>query len=195
MPKKILFIDHPHPVLPKRLEAEGYQCDFNTTDSKAQIEAQMADYVGLILRSRVSIDKTFIDKATRLQFIGREGAGLEHIDTDYARAKGIRIINTPEGSRDAVGEQALGMLLCLLNNLARADRQVRKGQWIREGNRGYEVKGKTVGIIGYGNMGQSFAKKICGLEARVIAYDKFKTNYGDAYAKEVGLSELFEKAT
>lgn len=191
---KILFLDHPHPILPERLQAAGYQCHFNTTDNKSQIEYQIADYNGIILRSRISIDKKLIDKAINLQFIGREGVGVEHIDVEYAQSKGIHIINTPEGSRDAVGEQALGMLLSLFNNLAKADQQVRNGEWIREANRGYEVKDKTVGIIGYGNMGRSFAKKISGLEANVIVYDKYKTNYGDAYAKAVDLPELFEKS-
>lgn len=191
---KILFINQSHPVLTDYLEAHGYECVLNLTDDKATIEKNIQDYMGVVIRSRINIDKTFIDKATNLKFIGREGAGLEHIDVDYAESKGIKILSTPEGSRDAVGEHALGMLLGLIHHLSRADRQVRNGQWIREGNRGVEIKGKTVGIIGYGNMGQSFARKISGFEAKVLAYDKFKKNYGDRFAEKVSLEQLFAEA-
>lgn len=191
---KILFINQSHPVLTDHLEAFGYECVLNLTDDKATIEKTIDQYIGIVIRSRINIDKTLIDKAINLKFIGREGAGVEHIDVDYAERKGIKVLTTPAGSRDAVGEHALGMLLGLIHHLSRADRQVRNGQWIREGNRGVEVKGKTVGIIGYGNMGQSFARKISGFETKVLAYDKFKTNYGDRFAEEASLEELFTEA-
>src|SRR5205085_8585522 len=131
------------------------------------------DYDGVIIRSRVQIDKEFIDKASRLKFIGRVGAGMESIDVKYAESKNIVCLNSPEGNRDAVGEHAIGMLLSLMNNLNRADRQVRNNEWIREGNRGHELQGKTVGIIGFGNMGSSFASKLSGFECNILAYDKF----------------------
>src|SRR5690606_7221487 len=150
-------------------------------------------YNGVVIRSRFDIDRAFLDKATSLQFIARVGAGLESIDCDYAESKGIALIAAPEGNRNAVGEQALGMLLSLFNNLNRADREIRQGKWIREGNRGHELDGKTVGIIGYGNMGKSFAKKLRGFDVEVLCYD-IKPFVGDADAKQVSLEELQQKA-
>lgn len=192
--KKVLFINQSHPILIDQLEAFGYECVLNLSDDKATIEETINEYVGIVIRSRINIDKQLIDKAIQLQFIGREGAGVEHIDVEYAESKNIRVLTTPEGSRDAVGEHALGMLLGLIHHLSRADRQVRAGKWIREGNRGVEIKGKTIGIIGYGNMGQSFARKVSGFEAKVLAYDKFKTDYGDDFAEEASLERLFAEA-
>jgi len=141
-----------------QLEQAGFQNEEDFTSTKEEIEAKIHNYNGIVIRSRFKIDKTFLDKATNLQFIARVGAGLESIDCDYAIEKGIHLIAAPEGNRNAVGEHALGMLLSLMNKLNRADKLVREGKWIREGNRGYELEGKTVGIIGYGNMGKSFAK-------------------------------------
>lgn len=194
MPYKILLLNPSHPVLQKKLTAAGFVCHENFTDSKEEIEQIIHQYDGVILRSRINIDKTIIDKGTKLKFVAREGVGVEHIAVEYAEQQGVKVITSPEGSRDTVGEHALGMLLALLNNLVRADTQIRKGIWEREGNRGIEIKGKTVGIVGYGNMGQSFAKKISGFEANVIAYDKFKTGFGDDFVKEVTLEQLFAEA-
>lgn len=154
----------------------------------------LPDYKGLLLSSKFIIDKEVIDHAKQLKVIGRIGAGVENIDTDYAEQKGIVWHNVPEGNRDAVGEQTVGMLLMLLNNLRRADNEVRKGIWLREENRGYEIKGKTIGIIGYGNMGNAFAQRLVGFEAQVLAYDKYKINYGNPFAKEVNLNTIFQKA-
>jgi D-3-phosphoglycerate dehydrogenase / 2-oxoglutarate reductase len=192
-PIKILHLDTNHPLLWEQLEAAGFQNEADYSSSKAQIEAKIQHYHGIIIRSRFEIDQEFIDKATRLQFIARVGAGLENIDCEYAISKNIQLIAAPEGNRNAVGEHALGMLLSLMNKLNRADKLVRDGKWIREGNRGYELEGKTVGIIGYGNMGKAFAKKLRGFEVEVLCYD-VKKNVGDEYAKQVTLDEIKKKA-
>ena len=151
------------------------------------------NYDGIIIRSRFSIDKTFLDAAINLKFIGRVGAGLENIDCDYATKKGITLIAAPEGNRNAVGEHALGMLLSLFNKLNKADREVRNGLWQREANRGVELDGKTIGLIGYGNMGKAFAKKLLGFNVEVLCYD-IKEYVGDKNAKQVTLKELQEQA-
>jgi len=190
---KVLFVDSTHTRLPEMLNHAGFDVDYNpkkiTLDNIKDI---IPIYDGLIIRSKIKIDKTIIDVATKLKFIGRVGAGLENIDIEYAEQKGIKCFNSPEGNRDAVGEQALGMLLSLFNNIIRADSEIRKGKWIREGNRGVEIKGKTVGILGYGNMGGAFAQRLKGFEANVIAYDKYKSNYSNEFVREKSLEELFE---
>ncbi len=191
---KVLFIDSTHPILIELLTNAGFECVSGTKMSKNEIESIIKNFDGIIIRSRITIDKQIIDKATKLKFIGRVGAGLESIDVEYAEQKGIKCFNSPEGNRDAVGEHALGMLLCLFNNLIKANYEVKNGMWKREENRGLEIKGKTVGIIGYGNMGGAFARRLKGFDANVIAYDKYKTNYSDDYAKENTLEELFDKA-
>lgn len=190
---KILHIDSNHATLWQQLSEAGFQSFEGYKLSKEEIDAVIHDYHGIIIRSRFDIDKDFLDKATNLQFIARVGAGLESIDCDYAQSKGIALIAAPEGNRNAVGEQALGMLLSLFNNLNRADRQIRNGQWIREANRGHELDGKTVGIIGYGNMGKSFAKKLRGFDVEVLCYD-IKAAVGDENARQVSLAELQQKA-
>ncbi len=192
--RKILFLDKAHPVLEERLTALGYICTTDISSSKKEVEGFIHEYMGIVMRSRFSLDRDFISKASNLAFIAREGVGLEHIDVEFAESKGIWVLNSPEGSRDTVGEHTLGLLLSLLNNLGRADRQVRQGKWIREANRAHELKGKTVGIIGYGNMGRAFARKLKGFEVQALSYDKYKANYEDAFAKEVTLEEIFEKA-
>ena len=190
---KILHIDSNHPLLWEQLEQTGFQNEADFTSSKSEIEAKIQDYHGIVIRSRFKIDKTFIDKATNLKFIARVGAGLESIDCDYAEDKKIHLIAAPEGNRNAVGEHALGMLLSLMNKLNRADRLVRDGKWIREGNRGYELEGKTIGLIGYGNMGKSFAKKLKGFDVTVLCYD-IQNNIDDENARQVSLSELQQKS-
>jgi len=175
MTKKVLFLDTVHPILEERLSALGYHCEEDITSSKEKIEAKIDDYFGVVIRSRIPIDKSFLDNATTLKFIARSGAGLENINTDYAEKKGVKVFNSPEGNQTAVGEHALGMLLMLFNQLKKGDQEVRQGIWNREGNRGLEIAGKTVGIIGYGNMGSAFAKVLSGFDCNVIAYDKYKT--------------------
>jgi D-3-phosphoglycerate dehydrogenase / 2-oxoglutarate reductase len=186
---KILHIDSNHPLLWEQLQQAGFENHEDFSSSKEIIEAKIQEYHGIVIRSRFKIDKVFLDKATNLQFIARVGAGLESIDCDYAIQKGILLIAAPEGNSNAVGEHALGMLLSLMNKLNRADKLVREGKWIREGNRGFELEGKTVGLIGYGNMGKSFAKKLKGFEVTVLFYDILE-NIGDENAKQVSLHEL-----
>jgi D-3-phosphoglycerate dehydrogenase len=190
---KILHLDSNHPLLWEQLQQAGFQNEADFTSSKKEIEAKIASYHGIVIRSRFKIDALFLDKATNLQFIARVGAGLESIDCDYATAKGIHLIAAPEGNANAVGEHTLGMLLSLFNQLNKANSEVKSGQWIREGNRGHELEGKTIGIIGYGNMGKSFAKKLRGFDVTVLCYD-ILSNIGDDNAKQVSLSELQEKA-
>ncbi|MEO5777955.1 MAG: 2-hydroxyacid dehydrogenase [Flavobacterium sp.] len=186
---KILHIDSNHPLLWTQLEEAGFQNEADFESHRPEIEAKIHNYQGIVIRSRFKIDKDFIDKATNLQFIARVGAGLESIDCDYAKSKNIHLIAAPEGNRNAVGEHALGMLLSLMNKLNRADKLVREGHWVREGNRGHELEGKTVGLIGYGNMGKSFAKKLRGFDVEVLCYD-ILPNVGDENAKQVSLLEL-----
>ena len=190
---KILHIDSNHKLLWEQLEQAGFQNEADFTSSKSEIETKIHNYQGIVIRSRFKIDKEFIDKATNLKFIARVGAGLESIDCEYAESKNIHLIAAPEGNRNAVGEHSLGMLLSLTNKLNRADKLVRDGKWIREGNRGYELEGKTVGLIGYGNMGKSFAKKLRGFDVEVLCYD-IQSNVGDENARQVSLKELQQKA-
>ena len=190
---KILHIDSNHPLLWEQLEQAGFQNEADFTSSKEEIEAKIGNYQGIVIRSRFKIDQSFIDKATNLQFIARVGAGLESIDCEYAMQRGIHLIAAPEGNANAVGEQAIGMLLSLFNHLKKANNEVKSGQWIREGNRGHELEGKTIGIIGYGNMGKSFAKKLRGFDVTILCYD-ILPNVGDENATQVSLVELQEQA-
>ena len=184
---KILHLDTTHPFLGKELEKIGFKnyYDFKTIKSDLKI----SDFFGIIIRSRISIDKNFIDKCKNLKFIARIGSGIENIDVDYAKQKGIQIISTPEGNSNAVGEHALGMLLSILNNINSSNSEVKKGIWNRESNRGIELKNKTVGLIGYGNTGKSFAKKLIGFDVNTIYYD-IKKIEKDNYANPVSLNYL-----
>ncbi|MCB9081673.1 MAG: hydroxyacid dehydrogenase [Lewinellaceae bacterium] len=172
----------------------GFAYDIHYQTDREAMKAALPAYSGLVVRSRFTLDRDFLAAATNLQFIARSGVGVEHIDLDYCVERGIEVIISPEGSRDTVAEHALGMLLMLMNNLGRADRQVRHGEWIRAGNRGVEIKGKTVGILGYGNMGTALAQRLRGFDARVIAFDKYKSGYGDAYAEAVSLQTLWQES-
>ncbi len=191
MDKKILFIDNTHTTLIDELTLAGFQCDYFPTYTTEDYERIIPDYFGIIIRSKILMDKQMIDKAKNLKFIGRVGSGMESIDIKYAENKGIACLNSPEGNRDAVGEHALSMLLCLFNKLKFADLQMREGIRDREGNRGVEIKGKTIGIIGYGNMGSAFAQRLKGFEANVIAYDKYKKGFGNKHVTEVSLEDIF----
>lgn len=192
--RKVLFIDSAHPVLAEEMKKLDFTCDFFEGTNREKIEEVIGEYEGVIVRSKVVFDKNLIDKARKLKFIGRVGAGMESIDSEYAWQKGIACLNSPEGNRDAVGEHAIGLLLSLLNHLNRADSQVRNGLWKREENRGIEIKGKTISIIGYGNMGSSFAQKISGFEAKVLAFDKYKTGFTNQFVTEVDMNTLFGEA-
>ena len=189
---KILHLDTNHQLLINQLNALGFENHTDYTSTKSEIEAKISEYDGIIIRSRFTIDQTFLNAASQLKFIGRVGAGLENIDVSYAEQKGIYLISAPEGNRNAVGEHALGMLLALFNKLNKADKEVRAGKWLREANRGVELDGKTVGIIGYGNMGKAFAKKLRGFDVEVLCYD-IKPNVGDNNAKQVDLPEFKER--
>ncbi|WDF57432.1 NAD(P)-dependent oxidoreductase [Mucilaginibacter sp. KACC 22063] len=171
-------------------EALGYTCNYQPTITVDEALRILPDYQGLTIRSKFQVSKAVIDLATNLKFIARAGAGMDNIDEAYALQKGLQLLNAPEGNMDAVGEHAVGLLLALINNFRRADMEVRNGQWHREANRGYELKGKTVGIIGYGFMGKSFAKKLSGFEVNIIAYDKYKTGFSDQYVREVSMEEI-----
>jgi D-3-phosphoglycerate dehydrogenase / 2-oxoglutarate reductase len=186
---RILHLDTNHPLLIKQLHDLGFVNDEDYTSSKEAIEAKIAQYDGIVIRSRFTIDKTFIDAATNLKFIARVGAGLENIDVGYAQQKGIKLIAAPEGNRNAVAEHALGMLLSLFNKLNRANTEVKNGLWRREANRGVELDGKTVGIIGYGNTGKAFARKLRGFDVDVLCYDILE-NVGDENAQQVSLETL-----
>lgn len=187
---KVLHVDINHPLIIEQFSELGFHNDEDYTSSKEEIEAKIADYDGLIIRSRFTIDSQFLDKAKNLKFIGRLGAGLENIDTKYAKSLGIFLAAAPEGNRNAVGEHALGMLLSLFNKLNTADKEVRNGKWDREGNRGIELEGKVVGVIGYGNMGKAFAKKLKGFDVdEVICYD-IQGGVEDDNARQVGIMEF-----
>lgn len=185
----ILHVDINHPLLIEQLAALGHSNYEDYYSSKESIQQKISNYDGLIIRSRFTIDQSFLDQATNLKFIGRVGAGLENIDVDYAAKKGIQLIAAPEGNRNAVGEHVLGMLLSLFNKINQADSEVRQGLWQREANRGVELDGKTVGIIGYGHMGKAFAKKLKGFDVEVLCYD-IKPHVGDNNATQVSLEEF-----
>jgi len=194
MTRKVLLIDIVHDIIPEKLESNGYEVISGVQLSRKEILACINEFCGIVIRSRIIIDKELIDKAVNLRFVARVGAGMESIDTKYCESKGISCLNSPEGNRDAVGEHCIGMLLSLMNNLNKADREVKTGIWLREANRGIELNAKTVGIIGYGNMGSCFAKKLSGFGCKVISYDKYKTGYEDKYTIETQMSNIFKEA-
>ena len=190
MKNNILIVDDIHPIFIEQAEAMGYTCNYQPTIKADEAFAILNNYDGLVIRSKFQVDKTVIDLAPSLRFICRAGAGMDNIDEDYATKQHITLINAPEGNSDAVGEHAIGLLLSLMNNINIADAQIRAGSWQREANRGHELKGKVVGIIGYGHMGQSLARKLSGFQVEVIAYDKYKTGFSDRYAREVSMEEI-----
>ena len=188
--KRILIVDDLDTVFISRAEALGYRCDYHPQIKTAEALQLLPAYEGLVIRSKFLVTRDVLDAATQLEFICRAGAGMDNIDEAYATQKGITLINAPEGNMDAVGEHVIGMLLTLMNNLNRADAEVRAGLWQREANRGYELKRRTVGIIGYGVIGQRVARKLSGFDVNVIAYDKYKTGFSDKYAREVSMEEI-----
>lgn len=189
---KILHIDSNNSIMMEQLQELGFTNHTDFTSTKEEVEAKIHDYQGIVIRSRFKIDKQFLDKAENLQFIARVGAGLESIDCEYATSKNVTLIAAPEGNRNAVAEHTLGMILSLFNKLNTADKEIRCGHWNRESNRGHELDGKTIGIIGYGNMGKSFAKKLRGFDVEVLCYD-ILDNVGDANAKQVAFDEFQQK--
>ena len=190
---RILHLDTNHPLMLQQLRQAGFENVEDYSSPKEEIEQRIDQFDGLILRSRFPIDRNFLEKASRLKFIGRVGAGLENIDQDAAQELGIELIKAPEGNANAVGEHNLGMLLMLLNRLQITDREVRNGLWLREENRGIELDSLTVGLIGYGHMGKAFAKKLKGFECRVICHD-IVPDVGDEHAEQVSLELLKKEA-
>jgi D-3-phosphoglycerate dehydrogenase len=190
---KVLVVDTVSPVLLDGLQKLGFEVQEAYQLPYAQVLEEIHNYHGLIIRSRFPVKAELLEKAIQLQFIGRVGAGLENIDLPYAEEKQIHTLNAAEGNRDAVGEHALGMLLMLFNNLKRADAEVRNGVWKREENRGFEIQGKTIGIIGYGQMGSAFAQKLSGFGVQVIAYDKYHNDFSSTYVEGVSLAQLQEQ--
>lgn len=191
---KVLFIDTVHEILKQRLTQQGFTCIDGTNWSREKCKEKLPEISGIVIRSRFPMDEDFLQHATQLKFIARSGAGMENVDLDYTEKQNIQCFNAPEGNRNAVGEHALSMLLALFNQLIKGDKEVRQGIWDREGNRGIELDGKTVGIIGYGNNGNAFAKKLSGFDVNVLAYDKYKENYGNQYAQEASMKQIFEEA-
>jgi len=191
---RVLFLDTVHPYLESHLVRMGHQCEDGSLWTKTEILARIHAFDGVVIRSRITINRELLDAATKLRFVARSGAGMENIDEAYAKQLGIRCINAPEGNRDAVGEHAIGMLLTLFNRINLADREVRSGLWLREENRGVELLGRTVGIIGYGNTGRAFAKRLSNFGVLTYAFDAWKKNYSDEYVIETGMGSIFEEA-
>lgn len=189
---KVLFIDEVHEVLAQRLKVHDFECIDATKWTRAECIKQLNDIDGIVVRSRFPMDEDFLSHAPNLKFIARSGAGMENIDLSYTELKEINCFNAPEGNRNAVAEHALGMLLSLFNHLNKGDHEVRKGVWDREGNRGIELDGKTVGIIGYGNNGSAFAKKLAGFDVKIYAFDKYKSDFGTEQITETDLNTIFE---
>jgi D-3-phosphoglycerate dehydrogenase len=191
---KVLFIDTTHLVLYSIFEEKGWEVIVKNKVSKEELASELHLYQGLIVRSRFILDKEFIEKGTNLKFIGRPGAGLENIDVEFAKKQGIKVFRSPEGNRDSVAEHGIGMILSLFNKLQNCNTEVKNGIWDRLNNRGEELMGKTVGLIGYGVMGKAMAQRLSGFGVTCIAYDKYLTHYGDKNAKAVSLEELYEKS-
>ncbi len=194
MKRNILIVDDIDPIFIERATELGYNCNYQPLIKLDEVLPIIGDYIGLVIRSKFKVNKEFLDVATKLRFICRAGAGMDNIDVPYTEQKHITLINAPEGNMDAVGEHAIGLLLALMNNFLVADGEIRNGVWKREANRGYELKGKTVGIIGYGHMGKSFATKLLGFDVDVIAYDKYKTGFSDMYVTEVSMEQIVKKS-
>lgn len=191
---RVLFIDTVHPYLESHLTRMGHGCVDGSQWKREEVLERANAFDGLVIRSRLKVDRELLDACGSLRFIARAGAGMENIDEEYAKQLGIRCINAPEGNRDAVAEHAMGMLLTLFNRINLADREVRSGLWLREENRGVELLGRTVGIIGYGNTGRAFAKRLSSFGTLVYAHDRYKENYSDEFVIETGLGSIFEEA-
>jgi len=187
---RVAILDNVHPIISQKLIERGATVDLLYTTSLEEFKQIVHQYEGIILRSRLKMQEELLQLASNLQFIGRPGAGLENIDLDFCKKNKIEVFRSPEGNMDAVGEHILGMLFTLFNNINKAEVEVKNGLWLREENRGIELKTKTVGIIGYGYMGSTFAKKLSGLGVKVIAYDKYKKGFSNQYVTEVSLEQL-----
>ena len=193
----VLITDDCDPILMEGLEKMGWRCDYLPDITPIEAQAVIGKYEGLVINSKILVNRNFLDAAVKLRFVARLGSGMEIIDKVYAAARGVKVWSSPEGNRNAVAEQALGMLLALANNLLRADREVRQYIWRREANRGWEVKGKVVGIIGFGHTGSQFARKLAGMETVTLAFDKYKPQgfaKDMAWVEETTLEEIQSRA-
>ncbi|MBK8680817.1 MAG: phosphoglycerate dehydrogenase [Bacteroidetes bacterium] len=191
---KVLITDDVHPIMIEEFQSINFEVDYFPSITYDQTEKIIADYSGIIVNTKIRVDKNLIDCGQQLKFIGRVGSGMEHIDITYAKERNIGVFSSPEGNANAVAEHALGMLLCLLNNISRADAEIRNGIWKREENRGVEISGKTIGIIGFGYTGSAFAKKLSGFECNILAFDKYKSGFGNTYVKEVDYNMIIEQS-
>lgn len=191
---RCLIIDPMHPSLFALLQDIGWEADYQPDITREAIQSIHMGYQGLIVRSKTPIDRELLGNNPTVKFIGRAGAGLDNLDLPYLSSKKIHVLHASEGNRDAVGEHAIGLLLALIRNIAKADREVKEMVWAREANRGGEIMGKTVGIIGYGNTGRAFARRLSGFGCNVLAYDKYKSNFSDGFCKAVEMETIFNEA-
>lgn len=191
---KCLIADYMFDNIETLLSEAGLEPDYRPEITRDELREILPEYEGLIIRSKTRVDEDLLKNAAKLRFVGRAGAGIDNLDAEALGKRKIKIINAPEGNRNALGEHTIGLLLGLMNKLIKADREVRQGIWDREGNRGYELEGKTVALLGYGHMGRSFAKKLKAFDCEVLAYDKYKENFTDSYVREAEMDEVFERA-
>jgi D-3-phosphoglycerate dehydrogenase len=191
---KILITDTVHSLLYEGLRADGFVVDYCPDIVSEEVMQVISIYEGLVINSKLYAGKELLDRASKLKFVCRVGSGLEVIDVNYARQKGISAFNSPEGNRNAVAEHALGMLLSLMNNIVKSNEEVKRHEWLREANRGTELSGKTVALIAFGNTAEAFSKLLQGFDVNVLAYDKYRTDFGGSYVKQSSLQEIYDEA-
>jgi len=191
MKNKVLICEPCHPIIKEELEQAGYECDFIPTSNNELVKETIHQYYGLIVRSKVIVDSTLLYRANKLAFIGRVGSGMELIDQEAARQKGILCFNSPEGNKDSVAEHVVGSMIVLLKNIHLLDHTMRENQWLRKDKRGYELGNKTVGIIGFGNTGSALAQKLSGFGCKILAYDKYKKDFGNTFVIETDMDHIF----